>query len=67
MMSGKIGSNLQILGLQIIKFLHSSPAKEDIILLMSIIVLIFMINLAKCISSSYVAVILAYLCINLVL
>jgi len=63
----KVGSHFEIIWLQVIKLLHASPAEEEIIGLLFVVVLVWMIDLAECVSSSNVLVVLVDLRVDFVL
>ena len=63
---GKVSSNFEILRLKIIEFFHASPAEEEVILLIFVLLLVRMINLAESVSSSDVMIVAVHFGIYLV-
>jgi len=63
---GKVSSNFEILRLKIIEFFHASPAEEEVILLIFVLLLVRMINLAESVSSSDVMIVTVHFGIDLV-
>ena len=60
MMGGKASPKEQVLWLQIIKFLHSPPAEEEVVLLPRLRVLPLVVNLAQSVSPSNIAVVFSH-------
>jgi hypothetical protein len=64
---GEVGSDFQVLWLEIIELLHASSAEEKLVLLVFVVFLIGVIYLAESVSSSDVMVVAVYFRVDLVL
>jgi hypothetical protein len=67
MIGGKASPKEQVLWLQIIKFLHSPPTEEEVVLLPRLRVLPLVVNLAQSVSPSNIAVVFSHATVDLVL
>ena len=64
---GEVGSDFQVLWLEIIELLHASSAEEELVLLVFVLFLIGVIYLTKSVPSSDVMVVAVYFRVDLVL
>lgn len=67
MMGGQVGRVEQVLWLEIIEFLHPPPAKEEVVLLLSLHILILVVDLAEGVAPADVLVVLVNAGVDLVL
>lgn len=67
MVGGEIGGIEEVLGLEIIEFLHAPPAEEEVVLLLGLHILILVVDLAEGVAPADVLVVLVDARVYLVL